>query len=96
MDLKWYNKITQIPHKTEQKSLLSLTSAVYIWCRSVTVSGEAAQEFSLLHNFIDVIEVATVFLCGEGGKTGPSATIFRETAYMANTQAPLFSLSFLM
>lgn len=93
MVLKGNGKVTQTPHLTDQKSLLSLTSAV---CRSTTVSGEAAQEFSLLHNFIGVIEVATAFLCREGGKTGPSATIFRETACMAETQAPIFSLSSVM
>lgn len=54
---------------------------------TVTVSSVAAQEFSLLHNFIDVIEVAAAFLCRRRGKTRPSATIFGETACMVYTQA---------
>lgn len=40
----------------QQKALFSLPS-------SVTVSGVAAQEFTLLHNFIDVTEVAAAFPC---------------------------------
>lgn len=38
-----------------------------------------------------VIEV--VFLCRRRGKTRPSATIFRETACMADTQAPMLRVS---
>lgn len=30
---------------------------------SVTVGGAAAQEFTLLHNFIDVTEMAAAFPC---------------------------------
>ena len=58
--------------------LLPLSSAQRVRCSSATVSGETAQEFSSLHNFADVMEVAAVFLCGRRGKTRPSATIFRE------------------
>lgn len=50
-----------------------------MWCRSVTLSVETAQEFTVLHNFIDVFEVVAAFLCRQGCKTRPSATIFRET-----------------